>query len=225
MRKNEGNWEDRELKGWVLREAGRYNEAAKVYEDVIERIGKDPDLTQEDKDRYTEINRYALSNILVEMKQIDKASEHMKWLLDRHPDEPGYYNDLGYIWADHGINLEEAEKLIRKALELDKKKRSAKPGFNAAKDRDRGAYLDSLGWVLFKQKKYEEAKKYLVEALKDPDAQHIEIFDHLGDTYLILGQREAALDAWRRGLEVAGDDRREKERKAEVEKKIQDNSK
>src|SRR5207249_11080583 len=71
------------------------------------------------KDRYTEINRYALSNILVEMKQIDKASEHMKWLLDRHPDEPGYYNDLGYIWADHGINLEEAEKLIdRKSTRL-----------------------------------------------------------------------------------------------------------
>jgi hypothetical protein len=47
----------------------------------------------------------------------------------------------------------------------------------------------------------------------------------MGDTYMALGQRDEALDAWRRGLEVAGDDRLEKERKAEVEKKIQKHSK
>ena len=36
-----------------------------------------------------------------------------------------------------------------------------------------------------------------------------------------LGQKDAALDAWRRGLKVAGDDRHEQQRKAEVEKKIE----
>lgn len=75
--------------------------------------------------------------------------------------------------------------------------------------------------MLFKQKHYEDAKKQLLEAIKDKKAQHIDIFDHLGDTYIALGQREAALDAWRRGLEVAGTDRLDQERKVEVEKKIQ----
>jgi pentatricopeptide repeat protein len=217
------DWNNRQIKGWVLREAGRNAEAAKVYEDVIERIGKDRDLKQKQKDALTERYRYILSNVYVEMKQIDRATTLMRQLLDRNPEEPGFYNDLGYIMADHDMNLPEAEKLIRKALELDREQRKKKPDYDASKDHDKGAYLDSLGWVLFKKKEYEEAKKYLVEALKDKDAQHIEIFDHLGDTYLALGMRDAALDAWRRGLEVAGDDRREQERKQIVEKKIEKN--
>ena len=215
------SWKERQLRGWVLREMGRVAEAAKVYEDVLERIAKDKDLTQKGKDVYTDRYRHVLSNIYVEAKQIDKAADQLKILIDRHPEDPGFYNDLGYIWADHDLNLKEAEDLIRKALDIDRENRKKNPDFNAAKDRDRGAYLDSLGWVLFKQKRFEDAKKYLIEALKDDDAQHIEIYDHLGDTYLALGQKEAALDAWRKGLEVAGADRTEQERKAEVEKKIE----
>jgi predicted negative regulator of RcsB-dependent stress response len=88
---------------------------------------------------------------------------------------------------------------------------------------DKGAYLDSLGWVLFKQRKFEDAKKYLLEALKDKNAQHIEIFDHLGDTYMALGLREEAVSAWRQGLTVAGEERREQERKRIVEKKLDKN--
>jgi tetratricopeptide (TPR) repeat protein len=217
------HWKERQLRGWVLREAGRFAEAAKVYEDVLERIAKDKDLTQKGRDTYSDRYRHVLSIIYVESKQIDKAAEHLKALIERHPEDPGFYNDLGYIWADNDTNLKEAETMIRKALDLDREQRKKKEDFNPAKDRDKGAYLDSLGWVLFKQKRYEEAKKYLIEALKDKESQHIEIFDHLGETYLALGQRDQALDAWRRGLEVAGDDRREQQRKLEVEKKIQNN--
>ncbi len=209
----------------MLREAGRLGEAAKVYEDVIDRINKDRDLTQEGKDYFSEIDHHILSNLYVELKQIDKATVHLQWLMDKHPDDPGVYNDMGYIWADADMKLPEAEKLIRKALELEKQKRMKSPDFNPKTDRDKGAYLDSLGWVLFKQKKYEEAKKILQEALKDDNAQHIEIYDHLGDCCLALGQVQEALAAWRRGIEVAGDDRRERERKTEVEKKIQQHSK
>jgi pentatricopeptide repeat protein len=215
------DWADRELKAWVLFEAGRYNEAAKTYEDVVERIGKDKDLTQKEKDAYIKSTRYLLSGVYVETKQIDRATDHLRWLKDRYPEDPGFYNDLGYIMADNDMNLQEAEKLIRKALDLDKEQRQKEPEFDATKDHDKGAYLDSLGWVLFKLKRYEDAKKYLVEALKDKSAQHIEIYDHLGDTYMALGMRDAALQAWRSGLEVVGDDRREQERKRSVEKKIE----
>jgi len=214
-------WKERQLRGWVLWQMGRVAEAAKVYEDVLERIAKDKELTEKGKDVYGDRYRHILSTIYVEAKQIDKAADQLKALIQRHPDDPGFYNDLGYIWADNDLNLKEAEDLIRKALDLDREQRKKRPDFNAAEDRDKGAYLDSLGWVLFKQKHYEDAKKYLIEALKDKEAQHIEIFDHLGDTYMALGQREAAVDAWRRGVDAAGADRLEQERKAEVEKKIE----
>src|SRR2546423_347777 len=88
--------------------------------------------------------------------------------------------------------LKLVESLIRKALELDKAKRQKlrmKGDLKAVDDHDNGAYLDSLGWVLFKQKKYKEAKEALLEAVKDKNSQHIEIYDHLGETYLMLGER------------------------------------
>ena len=213
-------WKERQLRGWVLSQAGRFAEAARVYEDVLERISKDKDLTQKGKDYYGDRYRHVLSNIYVEANQIDKAADILKSLIERHPDDPGYYNDLGYIWADHDMNFKEAEELLRKCLELDREQRKKAPDYDPATDRDKGSYLDSMGWVLFKLKRYDEAKIQLLEALKDKDSQHIEIFDHLGDTLMALGEREAALDAWSRGLEVAGDDRREQGIKARVQKKL-----
>jgi tetratricopeptide (TPR) repeat protein len=216
-------WRDRQLKGWVLREAGKFEEAAKTYEDVIDRIAKDKKLEPEEKELYQERDRYLLSNIFVEMGKIDLATDQLQQLLAKKPDDPGYNNDLGYILADHGMKLEEAEKMIRKALELDRKKRAANPKLDPDDDHDNGAYLDSLGWVLFKRGKLAEAKKYLLEAVQDKASQHIEIFDHLGDVHLALGEKAEAVAAWRKGLEHAGEGRRELERKAMVEKKIEEN--
>lgn len=218
--KAQDHWLERQLKGWVLREAGKFPEAAKIYEDVIERVTKDKDLDPEEKDAYVERYRYTLSNVYVDMKQIDKASEQLEQLLTKKPNDPGYNNDLGYIWADHDMKLDEAEKLVRKALDLDRKRRKANPKLNPDEDIDNGAYLDSLGWVLFKQKKLEEAKKVLLDAVKDKSSQHIEIYDHLAEVHLALGEKEAALAAWRKGLEVVGESRRDQEIKSSVEKKI-----
>jgi tetratricopeptide (TPR) repeat protein len=119
------------------------------------------------------------------------------------------------------MKLEEAEKLIRKAIELDREQRKKKKGFDPKTDHDSGAYLDSLGWVLYKQKKNEEARDWLLKAIEDKSAQHIEIYDHLGDVYLALGNRDEAVKAWTKGVEVASESRRDQERKAVVEKKLE----
>jgi tetratricopeptide (TPR) repeat protein len=215
--KAQGSWEDRALKGGVLREAGKDAEAAKVYEGVLDGVRNDKELTPEERSVYEDRYRYLLSTIYVDLDKIDKAAEQLKKLVADHPDEPGYQNDLGYIWADHNIKLPEAEKLIRSALDLDRKKRAANPKFDAGEN---GAYLDSLGWVLFKQGKLAEAKAALEKAVQDKASQHIEIFDHLGDVCQALGQRDAALSAWRRGLDVAGNTPRERRIKTAVEKKL-----
>lgn len=218
------HWREHQLRGWVLREAGQYAEAAKVYEDVLDQIQKDRMMDPEERELYEERGRYVLSNVYIDMRKVDKATEQLQILLKSKPDEPGYNNDLGYIWADHNMNLEEAEKLIRKALELDRKRRKASPE-PMAEDRDNGAYLDSLGWVLHKQKKNKEALEVLLKAVEDKAAQHIEIYDHLGDVYFELGNREKALEAWRQGLKLVGEGRREAERKELVERKIEKHAK
>jgi tetratricopeptide (TPR) repeat protein len=212
-------WLFLQLKGWVQREADQTDEAIKTYETVLERIGKDKNLGDEERAGYAERARYLLSGLYIDANQVDRAAEHLQALLKAHPDNPTYNNDLGYIWADHDMNLEEAEKLIRKALDEDRKLRQ-KAKVPPEEDKDNPAYLDSLGWVLFKQKKYAEAKKYLLEAVKDKEGQHIEILGHLGDVHLALKERDEAIKVYKKALEVAGDNKREQARKAEVEKKL-----
>jgi tetratricopeptide (TPR) repeat protein len=214
------NWLAYELKGWVLREVGRYDESAKTYEEVLDRISKDKNLDNNEKEEFTESCRYILSGIYVDMKNINKAAEQLKAILAKKPDDPTYNNDLGYIWADHDMNLGEAEKMIRKALEEDRKARK-KAG--AADEGDTAAYLDSLGWVLFKQKKFKDAKTPLLKAIEDKkNGQHIDIYDHLGDVYQALGEKAEALKIYKKGVELAGASKREQERKTKVEKKIKE---
>ena len=108
--------------------------------------------------------------------------------LERTPDDPTVANDLGYLWADRGVRLGEAEALIRRAL---------------AADPENAAALDSLGWVLFKQGRYEEAKAPLRKAgtlSVDGDGT---IWSHLGDLWAALGDDRAARDAWRSALQRA----------------------
>jgi tetratricopeptide (TPR) repeat protein len=210
----------------IMQEVGRSEDAVKVWEEVIDRLQKDKDEKLKDKAKEKLIGdvRYALSNVYVELRQIDKAAEHLKVLLEKNPDNPTYNNDLGYIWADNDMNLEESERMVRKALDEDRKLRhKANPDLKQEDDKDNPAFLDSLGWVLFKQKKYPEAKKYLLEAVKQEDGQHAEILDHLGDAHLALGEKAEAIAAWKKAVEVARDTKREQARKAEVEKKLKAN--
>ena len=57
------------------------------------------------------------------------------------------------------MNLAKSEKMIRKAIENDRKQRQKdNPDQKPEEIKDNPSYLDSLGWVLYKQKKYKEAK-------------------------------------------------------------------
>ena len=96
-------------------------------------------------------------------------------------------NYLGYMWADRGENLAEAEQLIRRALELD-------PG--------NGAYMDSLGWVFFRQGRHEEALAELLRASRAMDAPDPVVFDHIGDVYGKLGKTADAVLYWRKALQL-----------------------
>jgi tetratricopeptide (TPR) repeat protein len=221
IKEDSREWLNRALKAQVLRAAEKLEESAKVYLEVIERAAKDEQVPKKDRDDAIEEYRYALSGIYADLNQIDKASEQLKALLQRDPTNPTYNNDLGYIWADRGLHLEEAEKLIRKAIDEDRKqRRSANPPLRPEEDHDSAAYLDSLGWVLFKQGKSKEAKTYLLQATKDREGQSIEIYDHLAEVYLALGKKTEALAAWKKGLESITSSRRDQKRKAEVEKKV-----
>lgn len=221
IEEEEGGWWFLQVKAAVQREAGQLADAAHSYETVLKRIRKDKTLKKDPRAVLADEVRYLLSNIYADLNQIDKAVAHLQRLLQEHPDNPTFNNDLGYLWAEHDRNLDEAEKLIRKALDEDRKQRRADPEYDSKDDRDAAAYLDSLGWVLYKQGKYAEAEKCLREAIQDPDGRDIEIYDHLGDVLLAQKKKHAAIHAWNNGIKAAGDSERERERKTQVEEKVQ----
>ena len=123
-------------------------------------------------------------------------------MLDEFPDDVGASNDLGYLWADQGVHLQRALKMIRHAL-------AAEP--------DNAAYRDSLGWVYYRLGRYQEAVAELEKAAaKEPAG---EVFDHLGDAQLKAGHPDKAADAWRRARGAYRKDK-EEQKAEEMEKKI-----
>ncbi len=95
------------------------------------------------------------------------------------------YNYLGYMWVDRGMNMEEAGEKIRKALEIDP---------------DNAAYLDSLGWYYFKIGKPEEALTQLLRAADGMPEGDSVVYDHIGDTYHLLGKNAEAMNYWQKAM-------------------------
>ena len=224
---DEGGWYFRQLKGWVQREAGKFDDAIVSYQDVLERLDEAKGLKDDMRGRLKKNVKYLLSGLYVDNKELDKAADQLQGLIKDDPENPTFYNDLGFIWADHDKKLDESEKLVRKALDLDteQRKKLADEGKLSAADakKENPAYLDSLGWVLFKKKDYKGATKYLEAAVadkEDEEGQHIEIWDHLADAYAATGDTQKAIDIWKKSLKFDDVTRRDAERRKKVTEKM-----
>ena len=102
---------------------------------------------------------------------------------------PDVYNALGYLYAQQGVRLDEAAKLVQRALKSSPTS---------------GAYLDSLGFIYFKQGKLNAAIEYLELANQYlPDTP--EILLHLAEVYLQKGLEEKALQALERAIQLEPD--------------------
>jgi tetratricopeptide (TPR) repeat protein len=169
--------------GWVYYHAHRFDEAIAKMEKII------ADFTDPQVRQIVRRAQYSLSNIHVLKGDIQKGEEILEAIYKENPDDTSVNNDLGYLYADQGKNLDQAESMIRKAL-------AAEP--------ENGAYLDSLGWVLFKREKYAEALPYLEKAVKNsPGAGDETLWDHLADVYERLKQPDKAIENWKKSLDFA----------------------
>jgi tetratricopeptide (TPR) repeat protein len=217
------DWYRLKVKGLLKLELNENEEARRIYEELVGRIEKDKSLTEDEREEYKEDFQYTLSGIFIELNKPDNAIEILRKLLAKNPNNSSYNNDLGYVLADNNRELDNAEKMIRLALEEDRKLKSKFPDLPPNLSRDSTAYLDSLGWVLFKKKDYKGAKKELLEATKDPVAgQHVEILDHLAETHMALGEKTEAIAVWKKALTQEVTTPRDKQRKVAIEKKLKD---
>jgi tetratricopeptide (TPR) repeat protein len=147
--------------------------------------------------------RMVLSTAYSQRNDLPSAEEQLQLILQDEPDDATANNDLGYLWADHGKNLAEAEKMIRKALELDRAAKDKNKGVAADGDQDNAAYLDSLGWVLFRREKLAEARAELEKAVTLVNGEDDPVvWDHLGDVYQRMNENGKARAAWKKSVEL-----------------------
>lgn len=168
--------------------------------------------------------RATLSMVYQAMGKFDLADKQLQLVLESDPNDATANNDLGYVWADHNKNLEEAEKLIRKAIELDRTQRGNGLGGGVEADEDNAAYVDSLGWVLFRQGRLDEARTELEKATKMPGGDDDPtVWDHLADVYFRLKQADRAVVAWKKALSLYDQRTRrpQPERYREIQEKIE----
>lgn len=118
--------------------------------------------------------------------QLEEAEALLQESILLDPENANAFNYLAYIWAEQGINLEQALDYIGHALDFEP---------------DNGAFIDTLGWIYYKQKKYKKALEYIQTALyfmpDDPT-----IAEHLGDILATLNQMEDAIAWWKHSFRM-----------------------
>lgn len=119
----------------------------------------------------------------------EKSDQYFEKALNKNPNNPLILNNYSYYLSLRGAKLEKAEKMSRKSLEMAP---------------ENSAYMDTYGWINYKQGDYEKAKEYIGKALeqnpKDP-----ELLDHYGDVLFKMDQVDEAVKFWKKARENGGD--------------------
>lgn len=135
----------------------------------------------------------ARASVLHAAGRLGEAEAALRELLVLSPDDPGVLNDLGYLLATQRRSLDEALRMLERAVEQ-------RP--------DEPAFLDSLGWALYQSGRPEEALPILQEAARRAgERDEPEIRSHLGDVYHALGRTDRAVAEWQAAVALGAADR------------------
>lgn len=156
----------------ILRRSKDHQEVFDLLDDGLKKLPDYPELLY---DRALTADKLGKFNIL---------EQDLRKLIQLKPDNAHAYNALGYSFAERGIQLPEALKLIKRAVEL-----SPEDPY----------IIDSLGWVYYRMGNFVDGLNYLnIAFAARPDP---EIAAHLGEVLWVQGAKENAKDIWRSALE------------------------
>ncbi|MEM1197699.1 MAG: tetratricopeptide repeat protein [Pseudomonadota bacterium] len=160
--------------GNLLRGHEKFSEAATYYTSAIAKL---------DKVETKHWTTFYFRGICYERsKQWPLAEADFRQALKLRPEQPLVLNYLGYSWIEKGLNLNEALKMIERAVEL-------RP--------NDGYIVDSLGWAHYKLRNFDLATKHLERAVELKPQDPV-INDHLGDAYWRVGRKLEAKFQWQR---------------------------
>jgi tetratricopeptide (TPR) repeat protein len=157
--------------GELLLESGDGPEALALYDQALREHPAEPDLL------------YGRSLVHERLQDVGAAEADLRRILQDDADDARAMNALGYMLTVHTERLDEARKLLKRALELSP---------------DDAAVIDSMGWVEFRQGRPHEALALLEKAFSKN--QDPEIAAHLGEVLWTLGRRDQARAIWEAAL-------------------------
>lgn len=131
-----------------------------------------------------------MGDILHEKKLDEEAFAAYDSCLHWKPDNIAALNNYAYYLSLQGRDLNRAEQMSYKAIK-------AEP--------ENSTYLDTYAWILFMQKRYEDAKIYIDEAIKNDTALNNVVIEHAGDIYAMTGDIDKAVDYWQRAVYEGND--------------------
>ena len=157
------------LLGRLEEMAGDEEAAIKAVQGFVQRNGESPD------------RLYLLTHFYSAAGKDDEMVSTLERVLAIMPDHTGANNDLGYFWVNEGIRMDQAEPMIRKAID---------------NEPNNSAFLDSMGWLCYKQGKFGESVTWLEKAVSMPGGREAEVMQHLGDALYRAGRKPEALEWW-----------------------------
>tara|TARA_R110001599_G_scaffold24835_3_gene89220 strand:- start:13134 stop:14825 length:1692 start_codon:yes stop_codon:yes gene_type:complete len=103
------------------------------------------------------------------------------------PENHNAMNNYAYNLSVRGENLEKAQELALKAMELEP---------------ENAAYLDTMGWIFYKMGEFEKAKRFIKASIDlNADEASAEVLEHLGDVYDKLNNIDEAKKWWKKALD------------------------
>ena len=161
----------------------QYDKAIEVYDKALAIL----DSTQVD-DRSNLLSgkadvKFAMGDTIAAFALYDQS-------LDLNPDNPGTLNNYAYFLALSNRDLDKAERMSAKTIVED----AANP-----------TYLDTYAWVFYMRKEYTMAQLYLEMAIKNEEQPTSELFEHYGYILLANGDKQKALEQWRKAIELKPD--------------------
>jgi len=172
----------------LMDERGEYNKALDMLGDAVEKFPENAQL------------RFYYGTLYDRTGKKDRVVTEMKKVLELDPKHVQAMNYLAFTWAESNSNLSEAEKMARGALAIEPKD---------------GYIMDTLGWILYKQGRFNEAVKVLEVAYKYQSSVSV-IAEHLGDAYYKHQMVEKAKKMYIKAADLETDSKKAEVIKAKI---------
>lgn len=163
--------------GIAYHQKGETDEALDVFTKGVKQIN-------EKSDKGVVSDFYAILGDLYHSKEMHaEAYAAYDSSLVYNPDNIGTLNNYAYFLSVERKDLDKAEEMSYRTVK-------AEP--------DNETYLDTYAWILFEKGRYTEARTYIEQALRNKGDKSRTIVEHAGDIYYMLGEKDKALEYWKK---------------------------